>query len=209
MAVSTYTELVAWLESRSHRSGFHTSRIPDYIANAEKRIAQVLRPRGTETETELTATTDSRYVALPSDFQSLRALWCKFILPRTQLYPRLPEYMPVSTTSGVPSYYAIDGSNIAFDRPAVSAFTLDLRYDATLNIASTTTNEVLTRYPMLYQQGALAELKEWEEDDQGMARAESRFQQLLSEAMNAENANREVTLQTELCGPGRSNIFEG
>ena len=56
MAISTYTELQAALRNWSHRGTFHDDRLPEFIALAEKRIAQRLFPRGKETETELTAT---------------------------------------------------------------------------------------------------------------------------------------------------------
>jgi hypothetical protein len=199
MAISTYTELQASLRNWSHRGTFHDDRLPEFIALAEKRIAQRLFPRGKETETELTATVSSRYVALPSDFQTLQALWIKYTTPRQHLLPRLPEWFSPSTTNGVPSYYCIDGSNIAFDCPAISAFTLDLRYVASLSIATTSTNDVLTRFPLLYLTGSMVELKQFEEDPDGAVTYEVRFQQLLNEAANAEHANRDdVPLETEV-----------
>jgi hypothetical protein len=198
MSISNYTELQAALRNWSHRGTFHDDRLPEFIALAEKRIAQRLFPRGREIEAELTATPSSRYVALPSDFQTLKALWCKYTTPRQQLHPRLPEWFSPSTTDGVPSYYCIDGSNIAFDCPAISAFTLDIRYVGNLSIASTTTNDVLTRFPLLYLTGALIELKNFEEDHEGSATYEVRFQQALTEAANAEGANRDPFLETEV-----------
>lgn len=199
MSISSYTELQAALRNWSHRGTFHDDRLPEFIALAEKRIAQRLFPRGKETETELTATVSSRLVALPSDFQTLQALWSKYTTPREPLLPRLPEWFSPSTTNGVPSYYCIDGDNIAFDCPAISDFTLDLRYVANLNLASTTTNDVLTRFPLLYLTGAVVELKLYEEDYEGSATYEVRFQQLLQEAANAENANRDdIPLETEV-----------
>ena len=154
-------------------------------------------------------TVGSRYAALPSDFGAPIAVWSKANLPREELPQRLPEQLPGSNVNGYPEAWAIDGSNIAFDKPASSAWALDFRYSKPLALSdSEPTNYILTNYPDVYLFGALVELHAYAFDDANAAKYEARFRSALDDAENAEHANRSgAVLMTDLpCARASTSI---
>ena len=147
-------------------------------------------------------TVGSRYVVFASDFDAPIAVWSKASLPREELPQRLPEQLPGSNVNGYPEAWAIDGSNIAFDKPASSAWALDFRYSKPLALSdSEPTNYILTNYPDVYLFGALVELHAYAFDDANAAKYEARFRSALDDAENAEHANRSGAVLTRLTCP--------
>ena len=210
MSISTYSELKTALINWGKRPDLSTV-LGDFIALAEARIQRSLLARVQEVETEITMTVGSRYAALPSDFDAPIAVWSKASLPREELPQRLPEQLPGSNVNGYPEAWAIDGSNIAFDKPASSAWALDFRYSKPLALSdSEPTNYILTNYPDVYLFGALVELHAYAFDDANAAKYEARFRSALDDAENAEHANRSgAVLMTDLpCAKG-FNINRG
>ena len=208
MAISTYSELKTALANWSKRTDLSTV-LGDFIALAEARIQRSLLARVQEVETELTMVAGSRYVALPADFDSPRALWLKANLPREELPQVLPEQLTGSNTSGYPEAWAIDGSNIAFDKPASSAWAFDFRYCKPLSLSdSTTTNYILTNYPDVYLFGALVELHNYCVNGEQSAMCEARFQAAIRDASDAEHESRKgAVLMTDIPGSMRHNTF--
>lgn len=213
MSITNYTELQAAIASWAKRSDL-TAVIPDFIALAEVRIARALQARPTEYETELTMTVGSRYVALPTGFDYPLGLWIKSSLPREPLPQRLPENLSGENTSGVPEAWAIDGENIAFDRPASETWAFDFRYAKpfALSVASPT-NYILTNHPDVYLFGAMVEVSTYTADMAGAATWETRFARALEDAANEEHKNRAgATLATDLPATmdgGRFDIERG
>ena len=109
---------------------------------------------------------------------------------------------------------SIDGTNIAFDRPAETAFAFDFRYVGSLALSdSAPTNYILEQYPDVYLFGALVEAAQYTLDAQLSAMCEARFQAAVADAGNAEHASRAgATLVTDFGWYGQSsnfNITEG
>lgn len=208
MAITTYSELKTALANWSKRTDL-TAMMGDFIALAESRIQRSLLARAQEVETELTMAPGSRYVALPSDFDSPRALWLKANLPREELPQVLPEQLTGSNTSGYPEAWAVDGSNLAFDKPASSAWLLDFRYCKPLSLSdSTPTNYILTNYPDVYLFGSLVELHGYTFSGEQSAMCEARFQAAIRDASDAENESRKgALLMTDIPGSMRQNTF--
>lgn len=214
MAITNYSELQAAIANWSKRSDL-TSVIPDFITLAEKRLNRTFVPRSQEVEIELTATPGSRYITLPSDMINPVGLWLKAYLPRQKLTQLLPVDLPVQTNvSGYPEYWAIDGSNIAFERPAASAYTFDFRYQQTWALSnSNPTNYILTNSPDLYLFGAMVELSKYVFDEQQAGIWEGRYQQALQDAANNENDTRATAVMTtdisQIARTNRFNIIRG
>jgi hypothetical protein len=208
MAITNYTELQAAVASWHHRD---VTEIPDFIALAEVRINNLFEARMSEVDTPLTATISSRYIALPARYKAADALWLTTYDPRREIKYNLPEVLPVDENSnGRPYFYTIDGSNIAFDRPADIAYTYTFRYKAKFNIASTATNDVLTTYPDVYLFASLVEACLFSRDDPTIF--EQRFQSAVENAQISESKNkRHATIRSEgsLTGSGRYNILNG
>lgn len=209
MALANYTELQAAIATRLHRSDL-TTAIVDYIAIAEKRLNRTLKLLAQESETDLTATIGSRFMALPSLFGSPIALYLTTYLPRIEVEFRLPTEMQVFSDNGPPEFWTLDGLQLATDSPADIAYAYTLRYCAEYNLAATATNALLTNYPDLYLYGALIEAADDIRDDALLARSQQRYAQALQECQNNENDNRSISyLTTEFSSANKQNIIRG
>lgn len=188
MAISNYAELQTAVASWAHRS---TANITDFIDLAESRINAALESRLAEVETTLTATIASRYIALPSGYYNNLGLWLTTYGNRIEIPYVTPEDLAaIDTSNSQPRYYTIDGSNLAFDCPNSIAFTYVLRYKKGYDIASTSTNDILTRYPNVYLYGSLREASLFANDDNNAQKWELAYQQILDECSNAEIKNK-------------------
>lgn len=211
MSITTYTELVAALDGASgylHRTDL-TAKIPDFIKIAESRINRKLRVLLQETEATLTASIGSRLMAQPSDFAQPIELWLTTYQPRLGLTYVNPEGLPVTTWNSSSQYYTVDGTNIATENPADQAYTYTLRYLKTFNLASTSTNTVLTDFPDIYIYGALVASVPYTRDDSQLVLWNNLFEQAMKEAISDTNATKsKANLRTEF-SHDRPNIFRG
>lgn len=211
MAISNYTELQAAVASWAHRS---TSNITDFIALAEKRINAALESRMADVESDLVGVADSRYISLPSGYYNNLGLWIVLSGFRKEIVYVNAQSMPIIEGSpGQPTYYTIDGSNIAFNIENSEAYDYVLRYKKGYDIASTSTNDILTRYPNVYLYSSLREASLFANDDNNAAKWETAYQMALEECSNAEFKNKTLaTLGTDTpltfqSGVGSRNIF--
>jgi hypothetical protein len=211
MALSNYTELQAAIAKRLHWTELAmTALIVDYITIAEKRLNRDVKLLAQETESILTATIGSRFIALPALFGAPIALYLTTYLPRIDLEFRLPTAMQVYSSNGPAQFWTLDGSQLATDTPADIAYTYALRYVAEYNLSATATNALLTAYPDLYLYGALVEAADDIRDDALLGRSQQRYAQALQECQDNENANRSISyLTTEFSSSNRQNIIRG
>lgn len=210
MALANYTDLLTSVASWHHRT---ISQVADFVTLAEKRINKLLDTRLAEVESTLTATVASRYIALPTGYQANYGLWLTTYGNRIDIVYKSPEELPVITSgNGQPMYYTIDGSNVAFDYPASLAFTYIFRYKKGYDLASTSTNHVMTNHPAVYLYGAMREAANFAEDDKNIDKYESLFQQAIDEAIKDESRNRamtELSSDASMIGNRFKNILVG
>jgi len=210
MALANYADLLTSIASWHHRS---ESQIADFVTLAEKRINKLLYDRIAEVESTLTATIGSRYIALPAGYQANYGLWLTTYGNRIEVIYKTPEELPIVTDSnGQPYYYTIDGSNIAFDYPASIAYTFVLRYKKGYDLASTSTNHVMTNHPGCYLYGSMREASNFAEDDNATQKYEAMFQQAIEEARLDESRNRamtELSSDASIVGNRFQNIITG
>lgn len=165
MAITNYTTLQTAVADWLARSDL-TTYIPDFIAAAEHQIyygsddpafpTEPLRVRQMETTATLSLSTNP--VSLPSDFLESRRLYINDS-DRSPLSPVSPEQLltdyPLATT-GRPRKFSVEGAQVRFGPSPDSAYEAPLLYYAKPDaLASTSTNAVLTAYPMLYLYTAL------------------------------------------------------
>lgn len=210
MAITTYAQLQTAVNDWSHRT---VSQVTDFIALAEKRINAALSSRLGEVESTLTGTIGSRYIALPSGYVANRGLWLTTYGNRIEIIFVPPEELPViTTTNGQPYYYTIDGSNVAFDYPNSEAFTYTFRYKKGYDIATTLTNDILTRYPGVYLYGSLVEASAFSRDMNALEMFEAKFEIAMQECQSSEQESRTqaiLGIDAELNRGRKPNIISG
>lgn len=190
MAISTYAQLQAAVANWVER-GDMTARIPEFITLAEARINRRLKRPNLETDMALTGVVGSRFIALPATFDTAMVCWLDTASGRCRLEPISPSQMDTSTTSGRPQFWAIDGNNLAFERPLDAAYAFELRSTAMLALSDAApTNSILTQWPDVYLNGALAEAAPFMLDEDRLKVFEPKFAAGLDEVGLHEARNR-------------------
>lgn len=197
MPFSNYTELKAAVTGWLHRSDL-VAQIPDFIALAETQINRIAQVRSMENEAALTVAIGARTIALPAGFTSPIGVWMG--AHRRELSPATPEELPITTTPGQPQYWAVDGTNLAFECPSDVARTATLRYRGGFKLSDTApTNALLTKYPDIYLYGALLQSASWIRDADSLALWREMYARTVSEINKTESRARAAApLRTEL-----------
>lgn len=209
MAITNYTELKTAVGDWLHHGNLGTKDV-DFITLCEARINRDVRLRAAEEETNLSISASSRTAALPSGFIEPIDL---YILPtgytdRESMVKCAPDRLHVSTTEGQPYAWTVDGDEIAFDRPFDStSYTVTLRYVKKWDIATDTTNWLLTNYPDLYLWGAVSEGAKYLKNNDLYLIAEANFKEAIATAKNQSRRTRKQNLKSDL--PRRSQSYNG
>lgn len=191
MALSSYTDVQAAVAAWLHRDDL-TASVPDFIALAESRIARDLRLRRQITSTDLVVTAGTPTVALPADWLELRAL--RLLVPDTALgYLSGVQFVAhyLSTDTGAPQHYTIEGGNLRLGPTPDASGTLAATYFARLPALSdsTSTTWLLTEHPGLYLFGALAEAAPFlGQADNRVALWDTKYRSAVHEAQRADQA---------------------
>lgn len=188
MALSTYADLktaiTGWLDVTTATL---TSQIDDLITVGEKRIFREARTR--DMETALSSAISSGVVALPASYVAMKFAYLN-TSPIQVLERRPAEWIyanyPQTTTSGIPQFFARDGSNFIFGPYPDSAYTMNGIYYARLTAISSSVNALFTANPDLYLMAALAEAEMLIGRDPRIAIWESKYQRILAD-VNGED----------------------
>ena len=108
--------------------------------------------------------------------------------------------MPVTSLSGRPGAWSVDGAALAFDRPCDQAYALTLRMLAKFALSDAApTNALLTDYPDAYLFATLCEAGPFLRDAELAAAYEARLERAIGE-INAKDAKSRAarTLVTEI-----------
>ena len=207
MALSTYTELQAAIADWLNRQDL-SAQIPDFIRLTESRLNREFSIRTIKSDVTLTATAGSRSIALPTGFREALNLWILRSGARNEIKRYInPDLLTVDPNNAAePNYWAVDGSNIVFERPCDQAYTFILRVEGGVTLSTATpTNLILTNYPDLYLFGACAEAGPYLRDAELSATFEAKFQAALTDARAKESrSDKLTTLRTE---PAALNHF--
>lgn len=198
------TMVADWL----HR-GDLTSRIPDFINLAEQTINRRLTIFPKDVELPLVAVAGSRLVPLPADYGSPIKLQSTYVEPRYDFTLVEASQLRIDDAGrGLPSYWAIDGANIAFECPCEQTYPLVLRYLQTVYLSDAApTNAVFARASDLYLYGALANSAQFTRSDDRLPIWEQKFNLLLGQvAADAARSKGMAPLQTEIPGALSSSM---
>lgn len=191
MALTTYTELKTAIGNWMDRGSVLTSVIPDLISLAEVEINNSLRARAMIASTTITTSTSYNYAALPTKFNEIISFiddQGEVLQPVSMAGLRGLRY---SRSAQRPEYYSIT-SRIEFDAVSDQVYTFNLDYYKRLDLASTETNDILTKYPNLYLFGSLIAAEPYLKNDARMATWISMFQQTLTTANLIETKENRI-----------------
>ena len=208
MALTNYAELKTGIRNWLHRTNL-TERIPEFIALAEAKINRIAQVQAMEKEASLVFAPGARSAPLPAGFTSPIAAWLDGS-PPAQLVGRVPEDMPRGDTAGAPSFWCIDGTTLAVDRPADVTRTVTLRYRGGFTLTDDNpTNAVLTKYPDLYLYGALLQAAPYIRNAQDFNVWQAFYQSAVLEVNQTESRARAAApLRTELTQVLRRGGFD-
>jgi hypothetical protein len=150
---TTYANLQTAVAADLARSDL-TAELPNFINRGEAILNRRLRLLIMETSASSTLSSGSETMSLPTGF-----------LEHINLRYSTDNHMPTqvawddldalkSTSSGRPTIYAI-GSSVEFDRAADQNYTIKHRYHKRWDIATDSTNTLLTNEPDIYLHAAL------------------------------------------------------
>jgi len=183
MALTNYSDLQQAVTNFINNDTV-TSIIPDFITLAESRIANDVVSNDLHFTTTLTV--DAATESLPDDFKSM-------IRANLGSYASL-DYMPpdsfhatyASTTTGRPIAFTVEGNTIHFAPAPDSTYTMDYTYVARPDLATDTTNRLMTINPNIYLFGALCEAADYLGDDEAFAKYELKYQAAVNSINSAD-----------------------
>lgn len=174
MAIGTYDELQAAVANWLARDDL-TDRIPEFITLAEAKFNRELRSNRMETRSTALvnmASDEPEFIALPSDFQTMRRIRLNGVdgKPRLEFKngTQADEYRTaVANTAGRPKYFTIMGDELELIPTPDEAYTLEMVYRANLALSDDApTNWLLTLAPDAYLYGALLESAPYIKEDE-------------------------------------------
>lgn len=175
MALSTFSGLKASVADYLARADL-TTAIVDFITLSEAKFnRQLFCVQMEKRATALVnmSATEPQFIALPTDFQSMRRLRLSSVSGKPRLEYKsgaeADEYRTsVGDVTGRPLYFTVFGSEFELLPTPDAAYTLEMVYRSTIPALSdsNTTNWLLTLAPDLYLYGALMEAAPYIQDDE-------------------------------------------
>jgi hypothetical protein len=190
VSLNTYTNLQAAIVSALHRADLASS-VPDFIALAEDKLNKRLRLASMENR--VTASVSSEYVALPDGFLALRNFQLN-TTPRQRLEFATPEWLdvryPNSGATGRPKFYALIGGEIQLAPVPDATYTAEMDFYKKFDIATDSTNWLLTNAPRCYYYGALMEASAFLRNDKRVPIWAQLLESAIAEVDNSDESDQ-------------------
>ena len=160
MALANYSDLQTAIQTWVDRAGdaVFVANVPDIIALGEAKLNRSIPAISTDVALTGVANSNSISIAALAMTDPI-ALFANYFPPaETMLTPQMDGTFPIQNYSYKARYWAIDRSvpAIVLDRLLDSAYTFRFRYNQKFNLATTSTNWLLTNYPDVYLAASLA-----------------------------------------------------
>ena len=197
----TYAELKTNIANYLNRSDL-TSYIDTFIDSTEAELNRRLRTK--EMIKRATATADSQYLTVPTDWQeaiNIEVTSNNFSPLFQQSIESLDVYRKANNNiTGQPIYYAMVDDSIELAPTPDSSYTLQLTYYAKINALSdsNTTNFVSTDHPDVYLYGALKHASIFLMEDERIPLFTNQF----------EKALEEIRLEQEKAAFGKGSLMQ-
>lgn len=181
MALTNYGELKTTIADWLNRDDL-TAVIPDFITLATAQVNR--RVRHWRAVKRATATADSQFLTLPSDWLEGRNIQLSTdpVTPlRFASIQQMDEFRASNSTQGRPCWYAIHGTYLEFVPVPDSSYTCEMTYYAKLAAmsADTDTNWLLTNFPDAYLYGSLLNAAPYLGDDERLMVWERLYEKVL------------------------------
>lgn len=203
MAISTYSELKTAIADWMARSDVAGSAA-DFITLGEARLNRLLDV--VATTATLTGVSDSSQISVASlQIVEPVALYVTSNLQEYSVLPRPLGSFEVDEQPGLPAIWAMEGTDITFDRPCDQAYSFRFVYQGRFALSDAApTNEFLTNNPDLYMAAAIVWGAVYTKDMQAGAMWKSMLDEFTAEVRNTESQKRrgELTVDPAL---GRIN----
>ena len=204
MAISTYSELKTAISDWMARSDVLGSAA-DFITLGEARLNRLLEV--VATTATLTGVADSASVSISA--LSVVEPVNLYVTENGREYfvtPRPLCSFTIEETSGLPSMWAIEGTNITFDRPCGEAYSFRFVYQGRFALSDAApTNEFLTNNPDLYMAASIVWGAVYTKDLQGGAMWKGMLDEFTIEVrnINAQKKRGQLTVDPGLGMIGR------
>jgi hypothetical protein len=175
--ITDYTTLVAAVTEYLGRDQDTTliARIPTFVQLSEAKFNRTLFVRQMEERSTAlvdTTSTEPEFISLPSDFQSMRRIRLSSVTGKPRLEflsgAQIDEFRySESNVAAQPRYFTIIGSEIELLPTPNDAYTIEMVYRKNVpDLATNSTNWLLTLAPDAYLYGALLEASPYLKNDQ-------------------------------------------
>ncbi len=184
MALNSYSALKSSIADWLNRDDL-TAIIPDFVSLAEAQLERRLPTQ--KMVKRSTATIDTPFSALPSDFLSAKSLVLTSTAPVQPLVflteDEIDAKKYVYRTTGKPQYFALVGNQIEVLPAPDTGYTAELTYIATLAKLSDSnvSNWILARHPDVYLYGSLLQAAPYLRDDERIAVWSSLYQAAIAD----------------------------
>ena len=180
--MTTYTQLLADVQSWSARTDI-ADQIPTMVGLFENRVNRSLRTR--QMESAFTGTTAANVLALPAGYLEYKDLFAVGY-ERQPVKPQTLEAVKACTT-GIPTIYAIDGTNVRFDGNGSIEGRVYTKVPA---LVTNETNWLCTLAYDVYLFGTLAEVADYMKDTDSFTRNYERSKAILADIQNDDDRRK-------------------
>lgn len=205
MPLSNYAELQASALDWMTRAG-QTGQVADWITLAEARLNRELG--AVETDATIVGVPGARSINVSSlaMVQPIALFLAVVGNDEFLLTPKADGTFPYLTSPGTPRVWAVDGTNIDFDRPVDQAYPFRLRYRQRFALATSSTNWLLTNHPDVYLAATIMWGAGYNEDWNGGSVWKGILDQAIPSVRKtiAQNKRAIASVDRALVGIGRS-----
>lgn len=213
MAISTYAELQTAMQNYTGRSdSAFTDRATEFIQRGEEYLNKRLRLFSMINQATVSLASGASTAALPAGFAEIITL--KF--PSNDYYLTqipLSKLLSIYDDSAArPNFFAI-ADTFRFDQPADQAYSMDCDYFKKWDIATDTTNALLTNESDLYLNASLHEAFKWMRNFEAAAQYKIMRDQGVAEVNRLDARSKKDAITSVDAGllgrGGRFNINQG
>jgi len=186
-ATPTYAELKTAVANWVRRTDL-SDYLDDIILMADSRINREVKAKQMEQRVSTTPTT--KYVSLPSDFLSMRAVRVQGDIKGWRDYITPDHYFQryASSEASEDKTYTIFGDELIF--PSTPLGDVELWYYKKLTILASESNTLFTLNPDLYLYGALAETAPFLKDDSRVVMWEAKYMKIRDQVNGVHSMGR-------------------